>query len=84
MYVKHDYYVSLYDKINNIYIKGASAPRGRILDIKGKVIVDNLGVNTILYHKPNSITVEEEIEIAKKLSYLTNYSYKYFPLNDCL
>ncbi len=77
MYVKHDYYVSLYDKINNIYIKGASAPRGRILDIKGKVIVDNLGVNTILYHKPNSITVEEEIEIAKKLSYLTNYSYRY-------
>lgn len=47
----------------NITVLGYSAPRGRILDIHGNVLVDNKGVNTIIYSKYNT-TVEEEIEIA--------------------
>ncbi len=76
-YSHHDYYVEEYNKINEVYILGSSAPRGRILDIKGRVIVDNIGVNKIVYHKPNNITTEEEIDIAKKLVELTNYAYNY-------
>lgn len=76
-YIKRDYYEDKYKEISEIYIKGSSAPRGRILDINGKVIVDNIGVNEILYRKPYGITVNEEINIAKKLALLTNYEYKY-------
>ena len=76
-YAHHDYYLQEYQKISEIYVKGSSAPRGRILDINGKVIVDNIGVNNINYHKSSSITSKEEIEIAKKLVELTNYTYQF-------
>ncbi len=76
-YNKHDYYRDKYIAINEQYTYGSTAPRGRILDINGKVLVDNKGVNTILYHKQNGISKEEEIEIAKKLANITEYKYKY-------
>lgn len=74
---KHEYYNNKFLAINEIYVEGASAPRGRILDVKGKVIVDNIGINSIFYHKQIDITLEEELEIAKILTELTNYKYKY-------
>ncbi len=77
VYKEHDYYIDKYEKINNIYVLGNSAPRGRILDIKGRVLVDNKGINTIVYHKPNNITLQEEIDVAKNLVILTDYNYKY-------
>ncbi len=77
VYLDHAYYLEEYNKINNIYVQGNSAPRGRILDIKGRILVDNKGINTIIYHKSNNITLKEEIEVAKKLVLLTNYTYKY-------
>ena len=51
-----------------VYVSGGSAPRGRILDTNGKVLVDNLGVKTIYYNKIKGIGTSEEIEIAKKLA----------------
>ena len=51
-----------------VYVNGGSAPRGRILDTNGKVLVDNLGVKTIYYNKIKGISTSEEIEIAKKLA----------------
>lgn len=76
-YTKHEKYLDKYAAITNIYIKGGSAPRGRILDINGKVLVDNTGINTIIYHKPEYVTLEMELEVAEKLVELTNYEYKY-------
>ncbi len=76
-YSKHDYYENKYIAINEQYTYGSTAPRGRILDIKGNVLVDNKGVNTILYHKSSTITKEKEIDIAKKLVSITNYQYMY-------
>ena len=51
-----------------IYVYGFSAPRGRILDVNGKVLVDNVGVKTIYYNKIKNIKASEELEIAKMLS----------------
>ncbi len=51
-----------------IYIEGASAPRGRILDVNGKVLVDNIGVKTIVYNKLKDVTTTKEIDIANKLA----------------
>lgn len=48
------------------YVYGSSAPRGRILDRNGKVLVDNIGIKSLYYTKVNSIN--EEIEIAEYLA----------------
>lgn len=59
------------DKIlakTNIYVKGTSAPRGRILDVNGTILVDNKALKTIVYHKIKGISLDKEIEIAKKLA----------------
>lgn len=49
-------------------IYGPTAPRGKILDINGKIIVDNKKINTIFYHKNSSITLKDEIKIAEVLA----------------
>jgi len=74
---KHDYYLEKYYALTENYTTGSSAPRGRILDINGKILVDNVGINSIFYHKDNNISFEEEVEVAKKLVELTNYKYQY-------
>jgi len=66
--VNHSYYTTLYkEKMENI-ILGESAPRGRILDCNGVVLVDNEEVFNIVYHRPSKITLQEELEIASMLS----------------
>lgn len=76
-YKSQEFYWEEYRKISEVFVKGGSAPRGRILDINGNIIVDNVGINTIKYRKIQGITVLEEINIAKELSKLTNYEYNY-------
>ncbi|MBE6140808.1 MAG: hypothetical protein E7172_04670 [Firmicutes bacterium] len=66
--IDKDKYQTLYNSKTNLEVKGISAPRGRILDCKGKILVDNVGVNTIMYHKIKEITVKEELKIAQELA----------------
>lgn len=66
--IKGNYYQELLDKKTNNYIYGSSAPRGRILDRNGKVLVDNIGVNSIYYTKLKGISKKMELEIAGTLA----------------
>jgi len=66
-YEGEEYQKLLIKKTDN-YVYGISAPRGRILDRNGKVLVDNKGVKTIFYTKLKNITKDEEIEIAYTLA----------------
>lgn len=68
MFYKNSYYNDLLESKNNKIIYGATAPRGRILDRNGNIIVDNVGVKTIIYNKLNDISVSEEIDISLKLA----------------
>lgn len=61
--IRNNYYKSVLDYKTNIKVSGLSAPRGRILDINNKVLVDNVGIKTIVYNKSN-ISTEEEVKIA--------------------
>ena len=71
----HEYYTVKYQENMERIVYGASATRGRILDRNGKVLVDNAGVLNIIYHKPVSITINEELDIARKLvTYVTEVS----------
>ena len=64
---KEEYQEKLLAK-TEVYVSGSSAPRGRILDTNGNVLVDKIGVKTIYYNKIKGINIEDEIEIAKKLA----------------
>lgn len=72
-----DKYAKLYSITVNREFEGASAPRGRILDVNGKVLVDNIGINVIEYRKLPGITKKEEINIALNLA-------KFLDINDSL
>ena len=76
-YHQKEYYDEEARKINEVYVTGTTAPRGRILDINGNILVDNIGVNTIYYHKPSNITLKDELTIAEELAKLTNFEYDY-------
>ncbi len=65
---KGEMYLKKYDTIVNKTITGSSAPRGRILDINGKVLVDNIGVNTLIYNKGSGVTSKEKIELSLNLA----------------
>ncbi|MBR1679948.1 MAG: hypothetical protein IJ704_04840 [Bacilli bacterium] len=64
----HEYYTALYQDNMENYTYGFPAPRGRILDRNGVVLVDNVGVLNIVYHKPYQVTIDYEIELSQKLS----------------
>ena len=74
MIIKSDYYEKILYEQNNTIIYGSSAPRGRILDRNGNIIVDNVGVKTIVYNKLSGISLETELEIADTLSNIIEVS----------
>ena len=71
-FILKDDYQKLYKEKTNITVLGNSAPRGRILDRSGNILVDNKGVKTIYYNKIKGITISEELDIAKKLASIIN------------
>jgi len=56
-------------------VEGDSAPRGRIYDRNGKLIVDNVAVKTIVYKK-NGLSTLEEIDLAYKVSSMIDVNFK--------
>lgn len=49
--IKHDFYLGKSSEILNSYFYGPSAPRGRILDKKGRILVDNKGIKVLTFKK---------------------------------
>lgn len=74
--VNKDYYEKQLDQKQNKIITLASAPRGRILDRNGNILVDNIGIKSIVYHKSNKISAEDEAKIAQQLAEIITLDYK--------
>lgn len=49
-------------------ITGSTAPRGRIYDRNGELIVDNKSKKVIYYKKNDNVSVNEELELAYKIN----------------
>ena len=62
--LKNDYYQAKLKTLNDYIVYGTSAPRGRIYDRNGKLLVDNRPVKTIIF--TGSYTTDEKIETLKK------------------
>lgn len=66
--VKGYEYKDLLQKRESNYVYSESAPRGRILDTNGVVLVDNVGIKTIFYTKLTGVNKEDELKIAHNLA----------------
>jgi len=66
-YENHEKYEAMRKQKTELYIEGDSAPRGRILDVNGEVLVDNTLVERISYRKINNPSFEEEVSYAEAL-----------------
>lgn len=65
--IKKDYYKGKLKEITDIKIEGTTAPRGRIYDRYGRLIVDNKPIKVIYYEKGFNNPLEE-IDLAYKLA----------------
>ena len=66
--VGHEKYQKELKKLTKKIVYGPSAPRGRIYDRNGKIIVDNTPSKVIYYKKPSEVKTKDEIKIAYKLA----------------
>ena len=73
--VKKEYYTSEVEKLTQTVIEGDSAPRGRIYDRNGNLLVDNKAVKVIYYTKPSGISTKDEMNIAYKLANMIDLDY---------
>ena len=55
------------------YIYGLTAPRGRILDRNGKILVDNIGVRSLVFNKL-SISTKETMDVARNLNDIITFN----------
>ncbi len=77
--IKSESYTKQLKTLTKKIVYGQSAPRGRIYDRNGKLIVDNTPVKVIYYKKPSEITTKEEMKIAYKLADMIDVDVK---IND--
>ena len=61
--IKTDEYKIKLETLTNNTVEGGTAPRGRIYDRNGKIIVDNKP-NKVISYKKVGLNTKEEIEIA--------------------
>lgn len=66
-HLNHNYMKSLIDSKNNIIVEGTTAPRGRIYDKNGIVLVDNIMTNNLVFYNLKGI---DKIDVAKKVANL--------------
>lgn len=61
-------YMIQLEERNEVIVQGISAPRGKIYDRNGKLLVDNEAVRVITYKTPSGISTTDELELAKRVA----------------
>lgn len=79
--IKNKYFREKVEEATIQVVEGDSAPRGRIYDTNGKLIVDNVAVKVITYKK-DGLSTQEEIELSYKLADMLDVEYKKLTEDD--
>ena len=77
--INKDKYSANLKNLTKKVVYGQSAPRGRIYDRNGRVIVDNIPSKVISYKKPSKVTIKDEMNVAYKLADMIDLEVK---IND--
>lgn len=79
--IRNKHYKEKLSDLTTTIIEGESAPRGRIYDRNGNIIVDNRSVKTIYYKKENNISTKDEIKMAYKVAEYIKVDYSKLTVN---
>lgn len=70
--LNNEKYIELAKKQSEKIINGTTAPRGRIYDRNGRLIVDNQAKKVIYYKKNDNVSTSDEIKLAYKINKYIN------------
>lgn len=73
--VRNDFFKKKVEVATIRVVEGDSAPRGRIYDRHGRLIVDNIAVRTIVYKKIG-LSTKAEIDLAYKIGSMISVDHK--------
>lgn len=73
--INNEYYIEKVRELSLKIVDGNTAPRGRIYDRNGNLIVDNVGVKVIYYKKESGMTTKDEINLAYTLAHTLDVNY---------
>ena len=79
--LKESYYENKVREMTETKVYSSTAPRGRIYDRNGILLVDNKPVKVIYYLKEVGISTKEELKIADKLSKILEVDYSKITTN---
>ena len=79
--LKESYYENKVREMTETKVYSSTAPRGRIYDRNGILVVDNKPVKVIYYLKEVGISTKEELKIADKLSKILEVDYSKITTN---
>ena len=80
--INNEYYIKKVKALNIKIVDGNTAPRGRIYDRNGNLIVDNVGVKAIYYKKQTGTKTKDEIELAYVLANMLEVKYTKMTENE--
>ena len=73
--IKQNQYKEKLETLTKRIVEGETAPRGRIYDRNGNIIVDNKSVKTIYYKKPANFSTSKQIKLAYKVAEYIDVDY---------
>jgi len=79
--IRCDFFKEKVKKATVKVVLGDSAPRGRIYDRNGKLVVDNIAVKSIVYKK-NGLSTSEEVDLAYKIGSMIDVNYSKLSESD--
>ena len=80
--VENEHYKTELKTLTQKTVDGPTAPRGRMYDRNGKLVVDNVADKVIYYQKPSNVTIKEEVKVAYKLADMIEVDYSKLQDND--
>ena len=79
--IRHEEYKEKLETLTKRIVEGETAPRGRIYDRNGNIIVDNKSVKTIYYKKPANFSTSKQIKLAYRVAEYIDVDYSKLTLN---
>lgn len=77
-----NYYQNYIETATLKKVSPTNAPRGRIYDRNGKLLVDNIMVKTIYYLKPAGVSMKEELKVAGELNRLIKIKHRSLTVDE--
>ncbi|MGE5456412.1 MAG: penicillin-binding transpeptidase domain-containing protein [Ignavibacteriales bacterium] len=73
--INKNFYITKLIELKQNITYGTTAPRGRIYDRNGRLIVDNEATKVIYYKKENNVKAKEEVDLAYKLANMIDLDF---------